>query len=126
MNNTRVYPATLSTNLRATGYKNPVMRVVRVLIRGEHAILRVGHVLRHVKRAFTHVRHVARRVKHAFTHFTRVARHVERIEDLWTNPITRLVSCRPWRIILLRSRITHYTCYPWEILPTTRRKGWKA
>ena len=90
MNHKHVYPATLSTKLRATEYKNPAMRVVRVLIRGKHAFVRVGHVVRRVKRAFTHVGHVTRRVKHA--------RHVERVQDLWTNATTRLDLYRLWRI----------------------------
>ena len=121
MNHTHVYPATLSTNkLRASEHKNPAMRVARVIIRGEHAFVRVGHVARCVKRAFTHVGHVARRVKHALTSFTRIERHVERVEDIWTNATTRVGHGE------LRSSITHYTCYPWKISPTTRKKACKT
>ena len=73
-----------SVKLRATEYKKPAMRVVRV-IRGEHALVRVGHVVR--------------RVKCAFSRFTRIARHVELVENLWI----RVGHGE------LRSSITHHT-----------------
>ena len=61
-----VYPAKLSTKLRATEYKNPATRFARVFICVEYAFVRVWHVVRRVECVFTRVGSVTRHDERAW------------------------------------------------------------